>query len=135
MKNNTYSLEPALLALPVGFFLGAVLFDIVGEICGFAPFFTAAYYVEIAGVFSGLVALARGKSRYAAWKNDELSKYCRLQRLCYAGGLLLFITALACHKLGAIPMVITLVIECLGFGLLIARLAILNFITNSIIDA
>lgn len=57
---KSHPLHPILIAFPIAFFTGTLLFDILGVIYDNNNFFTTGKYLEIAGIISALVAAVPG---------------------------------------------------------------------------
>lgn len=51
-----HSIHPILIAFPVAFFTGTLIFDILALVLDESSFWQTGYYMEIAGVISGLIA-------------------------------------------------------------------------------
>lgn len=59
-----HSIHPILIAFPVAFFTGTLIFDILALVLDESSFWQTGYYMEIAGVISGLIAAVPGTIDY-----------------------------------------------------------------------
>ena len=59
-----HPIHPILIAFPVAFFTGTLIFDILALVLDKPVFWQTGYYLEIAGVISGLVAAMPGTIDY-----------------------------------------------------------------------
>jgi len=55
-----HPVHPMLVVFPIAFFVGTLLFDVLGRIYESADLITTAYYLEIAGVVAGLITAIPG---------------------------------------------------------------------------
>jgi uncharacterized membrane protein/nitrite reductase/ring-hydroxylating ferredoxin subunit len=55
-----HPVHPMLVVFPIAFFIGTLLFDVLGRIYEQADLITTAYYLEIAGVIGGLITAIPG---------------------------------------------------------------------------
>src|SRR5690242_7474179 len=61
---KSHPLHPILVAFPIAFFIGTLLFDIIGIATGNASFHQTAYYVQAAGIVFALCAAIPGVIDY-----------------------------------------------------------------------
>lgn len=61
---KSHPLHPMLVAFPIGFFIGTLVFDVLGVVTGGRGYFTAAYYMNIAGIVGAVLAAIPGLIDY-----------------------------------------------------------------------
>lgn len=55
-----HPIHPILIAFPIAFFIGTLVFDILGKLCNSPGLWQTGYYMEIAGIIGGLAAAVPG---------------------------------------------------------------------------
>jgi len=55
-----HPIHPILIAFPIAFFIGTLIFDILGKLCNSSSLWQTGYYMEIAGIIGGLAAAVPG---------------------------------------------------------------------------
>lgn len=57
---KSHPVHPILIVFPIAFFIGAVLFDVLGQVFSKESFTTTALYLVVAGITGGLIAAIPG---------------------------------------------------------------------------
>jgi uncharacterized membrane protein/nitrite reductase/ring-hydroxylating ferredoxin subunit len=61
---KSHPLHPILVAFPIAFFIGALVFDVLSVITGNSGFWQTGYYLAIAGIIGAIVAAVPGAIDY-----------------------------------------------------------------------
>jgi uncharacterized membrane protein/nitrite reductase/ring-hydroxylating ferredoxin subunit len=115
-----HPLHPMLIAFPVAFFTGTLLFDILGFINNNPNFWQTGMYMEILGILGGLVAAIPGAIDYFTTVPPKSSAKKRATKHAFTNISMLIVFSVALfyrQEHGAIQIVI-LGFEIVGFALI-----------------
>lgn len=118
---KTHPLHPVLIAFPVAFFTGTLVFDILGGIQEKDSFHTTALYLLTAGIGMGIVAAIPGliDYLYTVPPNSSAKKRATTHALINVCMLALFITALFYRIRADMPsLALVIGLEATGFILI-----------------
>lgn len=117
---KSHPLHPILISLPIGFFVGTYLFDLISFLLDKQALFEAAFYLNISGIAFGLIAAVPGFIDYLHTIPPESSAKTRATKhaLINVSMMGTFAVALIYRQTDSISFYLLLAIELVGVTLL-----------------
>lgn len=115
-----HPLHPILIAFPVAFFTGTLLFDIWGIAASHASYMATAYHLEVLGIVTGLIAAIPGIIDYfgVVPPGSSAKKRASSHGLLNLSMIVLFAIACLARKSNPEGVAVYLALEAAGFVLL-----------------
>lgn len=117
---KSHPLHPILIALPIAFFTGTLVFDILSLIFVDVVFWVTAYYMQIAGIIGAVLAAIPGLVDYIYTVPPKSSGKKRAAKhgLINSAALIIFIIAFAMKDNPGVLSAFTIILEVVAFGML-----------------
>lgn len=111
-----HPIHPILVGFPIAFFIGVLLFDILGYANDRASFLTTAYYLTIAGIVSALITAVPGVIDYFFTVPPKSSgkKRASIHGIINVTVVVIFVITLVCRQKADASPALILVLETIG---------------------
>jgi uncharacterized membrane protein/nitrite reductase/ring-hydroxylating ferredoxin subunit len=116
---KSHPIHPILVAFPIAFFVGTVIFDVLGVIYDNESLYGVAYYMQVCGIIGAILAAVPGAVDYfkTVPPNSSAKKRATKHALLNVANLILFLVAWILKGNNINPYII-LILEIIGIILL-----------------